>query len=212
MKHVFDPETLHCCSKAGVGLSGEAMLDAVTAALREEYPAHVSSSPREWFINNAGGAMGQVCMLYASLSEYLFFFNTPIGTEGHSGRYPVSIWDFMIEGTMWCYNEGQVERREYQPGDAAFLDRSEIKGYRVLEGGCMLEYGRGFIPGMLPFGLADALSSTLELPTIWKTLRIYTKHVLRSQTLPKASSQARAGKSAVTTSSTKTTASSAVAA
>lgn len=73
MKHVFQPETLHRCAKAGVGLHGDEMLDAVTTALREEYPAHVSSGPREWFINNAGGAMGQVCMLYGSLSEYLFF-------------------------------------------------------------------------------------------------------------------------------------------
>lgn len=93
----------------------------------------------------------------------------------------------MMEGTMWCYTEGQVQRKEYQPGDAAFLGRSEIKGYRVLEGGCMLEYGRGFIPGMLPFGFADALSSTLELPTVWKTVRIYAKHVLRAQTLPRPS-------------------------
>lgn len=32
-----------------------------------------------------------------------------------------------------------------------------------------LEYARGWIPPMLFFGFADGLSSTLDIPTLWRT-------------------------------------------
>ena len=35
------------------------------------------------------------------------------------------------------------------------------------------------IPLMLPFGLADSLSSTLDFPTVFKTFGLYGRHVVR---------------------------------
>lgn len=180
MGYVLDPERLHAISKAGIGLAGDEMFDAVTRALCEEWPGVINGRPRNWIFNNAGGAMGQITLLYASLSEYLLFFGSPIGTEGHSGRYRTHVYDFMLSGEMWCYLEGQTERRVYRPGDAAHLGPQAVKGYRLPEGAWMLEYARGPIPGMLPFGLADSLFSTLDLRCIGRTVLDYGRHVGRS--------------------------------
>lgn len=179
-KSVFDPQVLHQCAKRAVGLKGDAMFEAALQAVDEAYPGIIEVKAPEWIVNNAGGAMGQMHIVYASLTEYIMLFGTPIGTEGHSGRYPVQIWDFMLDGAMWCYTEGETERHEYLPGDAAFLGRTSIKGYRVPDYGWMLEYGRGIIPAMLPFGIADALSSTLEWGNIGRTMKIYSSHLLRT--------------------------------
>ena len=37
----------------------------------------------------------------------------------------------------------------------------------------MLEYCRGLLFTMLPFGLLETLTSTLDVLTAWRTLRIY---------------------------------------
>lgn len=173
MSYVFDPDALHACARLGVGLTGDAMFDAVTAAVRERWPEHVVDRPRRWIFNNAGGAMGQLTLLHASLSEYLIFFGTPIGTEGHSGRYTTEVWDFVMEGEMWCYIEGETKRASYGPGDAAYLGAGVAKGYRIPDHSWMLEYARGPIPMMLPFGLADTALSTLDVRSFGRTLREY---------------------------------------
>jgi C-8 sterol isomerase len=180
MGYVFDPEVLHECAKKGIGKPLETAFDVITAALVERYPEWIDGGPRKWVFNNAGGAMGQIHLLHASISEYVLLFGSPIGTEGHSGRYRTEVWDFMIQGEMWTYYEGDLTREEFEPGDAAFLSADRAKGYRLPTGGWMLEYSRGPIPTMLPFGLADAALSTLDLDAFGRTLVYYGRHVVRS--------------------------------
>ena len=87
MGYIFDPSTLHDVAKRAVGLkSREDMIRVVSEELKQRYPTHITLDV-PWLFNNAGGAMGQMKLLHCSLSEYILIFGTPIGTEGHSGRY-----------------------------------------------------------------------------------------------------------------------------
>ena len=179
MTYLFDPDELHAAARKVVGLgTPSAMFAALAADLAARYPGHVRFDDR-WLFNNAGGAMGAMTLLHASLSEYLIYFGTPIGTEGHSGRYRAEVYDFVLDGEMWCYQPGESARTVYRAGDAAYLGRARAKGYRIPDHAWMLEYARGPIPLMLPFGLADSALSTLDYGTIARTIWRYGRLAAR---------------------------------
>ncbi len=181
MEYVFEPERLHECVRQGIGLPvGEAM-DRITEALSQAYPRRIQTGERRWHMNNAGGAMGQMTLLYASMREYIIFFGTPIGTEGHSGRYRSVVYDFIFDGEVWCYGLGDTDRQVYGPGDVTVLERGEVKGYRIPDHAWMLEYARGNIPSMLPFGVMDTMTSTLDVRTLFGTFGSYYKEVMRAR-------------------------------
>ena len=180
MGYIFDPDELHEIAKLGVGRkSKEEMFRVVSEELKRRYPKHITLES-EWLFNNAGGAMGQIKLLHCSITEYILLFGTPIGTEGHSGRYTTEVYDFMLDGEMWCYHPGEFERAVYKPGDAAYLGADRAKGYAVPSHAWMLEYARGPIPTMLPFGLADTVFSTLDRRTVGRTIWEYGKLVTRN--------------------------------
>ena len=181
MKYVFDPETLRDVARSHLHLPLEEMLPAITQDLAQRYPGLIETKP-EWFFSNAGGTMGQLTILYASLREYVIFFGSPIGSGGHTGRYHFAEdYHVLLDGKMWYYGEGDLQRKEYRPGDTEYLPKGVSKGFRIVGHAWILEYARGAIPTMLPFGLADTLFSTLDFVTIFRTFRIYTRHVLRSR-------------------------------
>ena len=53
------------------------------------------------------------------------------------------------------------------------LGRDAVKYYKLPERGWMLEYARGPIFTMLPFGLADSVFSTLDLRALRQTISTY---------------------------------------
>jgi len=179
MGYIFDPHELHEIAKRALGQdTRDGMVRSVTEELKRRHPTHIDVDV-PWLFNNAGGAMGQMKLLHCSLSEYILIFGTPIGTEGHSGRYATEVYDFMLDGEMWCYHAGELQRAVYAPGDAAYLGADRAKGYSVPSHALMLEYARGPIPTMLPFGLADTVFSTLDRRTVGSTLWHYGKLVMR---------------------------------
>ena len=135
-----------------------------------------------WFFSNAGGIMGSARLLFASPKEYLLFFSTPIGSEGHSGRHRAHIWDVVLTGELHTYQEHELRALDLRPGDLASLPPGTSNGSRLEPGTVLLEYARGNIPSMLPFGLLDAFTSTLDLAGIAATFRAYTEHNLRALT------------------------------
>lgn len=178
MTYVFEPAVLSEVARSHLGLPLAQMMAAIAADLAERYPGKIDPRPR-WFFNNAGGAMGQLTILHASFREYVIFFGTPIGTHGHTGRYSfVEDYAFVLDGEIWYCHEGKIEREVYVTGDEIHLLKGEAKSYRMVDHAWILEYARGPIPMMLPFGLADTLFSTLDFTTLFRTFRIYGKHVL----------------------------------
>ena len=178
MAHIFDPARLHEIARTAAGLPHEPMVKTVVDGLHAAYPGHIARAPR-WVISRAGGAMGMMMVLHGSLSEYVLLYGSPIGTEGFSGRYRVEVYDFVLAGEMWTYTEDAVaERVVTRPGEVAHLGRAQAKGYRLPDAGWMLEYGRGPIATMLPFGLAESLVA-LDFTTIGRTLAAYAPLAVR---------------------------------
>lgn len=182
MSYVFEPDRLQSIVHEVLEprpASREAVFDRVVSALDAAHPGAIETGPRQWLFNNAGGAMGQMCFLHVSLREYLILFGTPIGTEGHSGRYSAEVFDILLDGEMWGYVEGQTDRTVIRPGDMHHLDRGVAKGYRIPDHAWMLEYGRGSIASMVPFGVADSAFSTLDFSVLGRTLRYVGSSMVR---------------------------------
>jgi C-8 sterol isomerase len=177
--YIFDPEILHQEAKVAIAAGGS--LHAKVAYLREalgaRYPGHIRPED-EWVFNIAGGALGQMTILHSSITEYVIVFGTPIGTEGYSGRFMADDYFVILEGEQWAYGEGDEGRLEFRPGDLHHLPRGQARGYRMPDRCYALEYARGFIPAMLPFGLADSFTSTVDPIPVIKTMRIYARAVV----------------------------------
>jgi C-8 sterol isomerase len=175
---VFDPTVLHEIVRNVVGTPPDELVPRLARELEARYPRHVRWTG-EWIFSNAGGAMGTMTILHASLTEYVIVFGTPIGTSGHSGRFRADDYFYILEGEQWAYAEGERRRRVYKPGDLHHLARGSVEGYRIPEAGWALEYARGWIPLMLPFGVADIFTSTLDWRSLGRTLRLYGGSVFR---------------------------------
>lgn len=185
MAFVFDPDVVHKCAMASLGRPKPEMFDVFAAAMEEAYPGRLDLS-HPWIFSNAGGAMIQMKLYYASIFEYIMIWGTPIGSEGHSGRHAVGFWDTVIDGEMWYYGEGQFDKRVYTPGDRVYVGPNQARAMNFTTGVWAVEYARGPLPLSIPFGVADELVSTLDFATAAQTLAQYTALVGRHWSLPHA--------------------------
>ncbi len=189
MDYLFDPDVIHECGLAGLGLPKPEMFEAIAGAMAARYPGRIDHS-QPWIYSNAGGAMIQMKLYHASIFEYLMIWGTPIGSEGHSGRHAVGFWDTVVDGEMWYYGEGQFEKRVYRPGDRVYVGPGQARAMNFTDGVWALEYARGPIPLSVPFGLADELVSTLDFATAGQTLGVYMSLIGRHWLLPHADGSA----------------------
>ncbi|RUS22367.1 hypothetical protein BC937DRAFT_89534 [Endogone sp. FLAS-F59071] len=179
--YVFDPVILQQLAQENIaaydGNNTQALITNLVADLDARYPGHINLK-QEWVFNNAGGAMGAMYIIHASITEYVIIFGTPVGTEGHTGRYFADDYFIILEGEQWAFAPGQLKREVYLPGDMHHLARGDSQQYKIPEHAWALEYARGWIPTMLPFGIADTLFSTLDLTTLYHLFRLYGKSVV----------------------------------
>ncbi|KAI8146721.1 ERG2/sigma1 receptor-like protein [Fennellomyces sp. T-0311] len=178
--YIFDQEVLKRVAQENIakhpGDTRELMAN-IAADLEKEYPGHIELK-EEWVFNNAGGAMGSMWIIHGSLTEYVIFFGTPIGTEGHTGRFFADDYFIILEGEQWAHTAGELERHVYKPGEMHHLPRGNCQQYKIPEHAWALEYARGWIPLMLPFGFADSLFSTVDYLSIVNQVRLYGKSVI----------------------------------
>mmetsp|Transcript_666 Transcript_666/g.2539 ORF Transcript_666/g.2539 Transcript_666/m.2539 type:complete len:215 (+) Transcript_666:242-886(+) len=181
---VFDPETMHRVAKQAIADNPandpQGIVDSVRSLLKKEYPDDIVDDS-EWLFNNAGGAMGAMVVLHASLSEYVIIFGSPIGTEGHSGRFLSDDYFTILHGEQWAYSPGQLTKEVYKAGSQHLMSKGVAKGYKIPDEGCWaLEYARGNVLSMMPFGLADLFSSTLDPVTLWQTVKVSGGYMLKN--------------------------------
>jgi hypothetical protein len=170
---VFDPAIVHECALQSLGRPKPQMFDAFAQALAARYPNTLDFT-QPWIYSIAGGAMIQMKLYYASFTEYIMIWGTPIGSEGHSGRHFAGFWDTVIDGEAWYYGEGQFEKSIYRPGDRIYVGPGQARAMNFTNGVWAVEYARGFLPLSLPFGLADEILSCLDFLTVIQTLSLYT--------------------------------------
>ncbi|TFK48994.1 ERG2 and sigma1 receptor-like protein [Heliocybe sulcata] len=184
--YVFDPTSMHQLAQAAIATNPgntRGMVDYIVANLTQTYPSSqiaINTDKSEWVFNNAGGAMGAMYIIHASITEYLIIFGTPLGTEGHTGLHTADDYFNILHGEQWAFAPGALEMERYTPGMVHYLPRGTAKQYKMHEGCFALEYARGWIPLMLPFGFADTLTSTLDIPTFYHTARITGREIIRN--------------------------------
>lgn len=171
--YLFDPDIVHECAMKSIGLPKPEMFDTFYQAMLEHYPEVLDAS-QPWLYSIAGGAMIQMKLYYASLTEYIMIWGTPIGSEGHSGRHFVGFWDTVIDGETWYFAEGEFDKRIYKPGDRIYVGPGQACGMNFTDGVWAVEYARGAIPLSLPFGIADELFSCVDIKTAAQTFSLYT--------------------------------------
>jgi hypothetical protein len=169
----FDPDIVHECALECIGKPKPQMFDAFAKALDKRYPK-VLDFKQPWIYSIAGGAMIQMTLYYASLTEYIMIWGTPVGSEGHSGRHFTGFWDTVIDGEYWIYGEGEFEKRVCKPGDHVYVGPGQARGMNWPNGVYAVEYARGFIPFSTPFGIAEEILICRDYLTAVQTLGLYT--------------------------------------
>merc|ERR1712137_1468653 len=97
---------------------------------------------------------------------------------------PDDSWPMIISLSLRV-SDGATPKELFRPGDQHHLPRGQSKQYRMPDKCFSLEYARGVIPLMLPFGLADVFFSTLDFVSLYRTFVIYGRHCIRELLLGK---------------------------
>ncbi|XP_051973702.1 sigma non-opioid intracellular receptor 1-like [Xyrauchen texanus] len=175
-QYVFTKEDVAKLARQYAGQDHEQAFSKIVVELRKRYPGHIlPDEDLQWVFVNAGGWMGSMCLLHASLTEYVLLFGTAVDTGGHSGRYWAEISDTIISGMFRQWKEGTTKSETYYPGDTIVHVVGEATSVQWSTGTWMVEYGRGFIPSTLGFALADTVFSTQDFVTLFYTVRVYLK-------------------------------------
>lgn len=156
--YVFQPSELQQLSQEAIQAHGNdtaSVVSYIVSSLSKTHANYVNLE-EEWMFNNAGGCMGAMYIIHASITEYLIIFGTALGTEGHSGRHTADDYFYILRGEQLAFKAGTYEPERYPQGALNIMRRGEVKQYAMKDTCFALEYARGWIPPMLFFGFADS--------------------------------------------------------
>lgn len=141
------------------GNNTDGIFDYIVTELRKDpkigptLNPHSFRDPSEWVFNNAGGAMGSMYIIHASITEYLIFFGTPLGTEGHTGRHTADDYFHILYGEQLAFKAGDLVPERYPAGSVHHLPRGLVKQYMMPESGCWaLELAQGMLYTLIQAG------------------------------------------------------------
>lgn len=83
--YIFEPEYLHDLSQRAISTHGndtKAVVSFIVDELDQRETGAYVNKDQEWVFNNAGGAMGAMYVIHASITEYLIIFGEcdPLGS------------------------------------------------------------------------------------------------------------------------------------
>ena len=86
----------------------------------------------------------------------------------------------MVAGEMWACIAGQFDYATYVLGQTAYLKRGAAKIFRYGPGTWMIDYARGNIITMFPFGIiAPAVYNTLDFKSAMEQFADYAGLVVK---------------------------------
>jgi hypothetical protein len=104
-----------------------------------------------------------------------------VDTTGHSGRNFAEFSDFLIAGEGRWWKEGGLKVEVANPTSNSHVHTPYFQGgiVQLTAGTWMLEHCHGVIPALLPFGLGDAIFSSMDLVTIYRSLTAYGRLTIK---------------------------------
>jgi ERG2 and Sigma1 receptor like protein len=94
------------------------------------------------------------------------------------GRFLADDYFTMLHGEQWAFGAGQLEKEVFRPGEQHLMSRGVSKQYRLLDDSWALEYARGNVLSMIPFGLIEVFTSTMDVVTLYQTVSISLRGIV----------------------------------
>ena len=120
--------------------------------------------------------------LCASFGQQVMIWGSQVSTTGHSGRNLAEFHDFLLSGEGHWWGEGQLAVKVANARNKhSYMHTPYLQGgiVQLHNGTWMLEYCRGIIPALLPFGVGDTIFSSMDLVTLFKSIKAYGSMTVR---------------------------------